>query len=122
MVGTEQESGGRSDVLSASDFVTMPSGKGGTGGGDWGASIGGGGGAKGGDSIDIGTLRTCRKMAEACAGQMAENKFHNMRWQVMSYHRHGEDGMTYLLVGYSQIGFQIQSNITIQAKRDRVPD
>lgn len=72
IVGTELDSGGRSDLLPASDFVAMPSGKGGTGGGDWGrTSIGGGGGAKGGSSIKIGTLRTCRKIAEACAGHMA---------------------------------------------------
>jgi hypothetical protein len=76
IVGTELESGGRSGFLSASDFVAMPRGKGGTGGGDWGASIGGGGGAKGGNCIAIGTLRTCRKMADADAGQMARNKFH----------------------------------------------
>lgn len=73
--GTRLDNRGRSDFLSASDCVVMPRGKAGTGGGEREASIGGGGGAKGGDPIEIGTLRTCRKMAEAEAGQMAESKF-----------------------------------------------
>lgn len=92
IVGTELDSGGRSDFASASDpvVIVISSGKGGTGGGGWEASIGGGGGAKGGNLIEIGTLRTCRKMAEAYAGQMAEINFichdsvscHRLVWKM----------------------------------------
>ena len=75
IVGTELDSDGSSDFLSGSGFVTMSSGKGGTGGRLCEASIGGDGGAKGGNFNETGTLRTCRKMAEAYAGQMAEIGF-----------------------------------------------
>lgn len=97
MVGTELDSGGRSELLSGSGFVVMSRGKGGTGGSDRGESIDGGGGAKGGSFIEIGTLRTCRKMAEADAGQMAENKFHIPWWRVRSSSQF-EDEMAHLLV------------------------
>lgn len=72
MVGTDVDRGGSSSFLLASDFVTMSRGSGGTGGRHCEVSIGGGGGAKGGNLNEIGTLRTCRNMAEACAGQMAK--------------------------------------------------
>ena len=72
MVGTDVDKGGSSGFLQSSDFVTISRGSGGTGGGHWEVSIGGGGGAKGGNFNEIGTLRTCRNMAEACAGQMAK--------------------------------------------------
>jgi hypothetical protein len=86
MIGTELNNGGRSEFPFVSDSDAMPRGKGGTGGVDWEVSIGGGGGAKGGNFIEIGTLRTCRKMAEADAGQMAR-KFiwlssHRQRWKM----------------------------------------
>ena len=71
IVGTELDNGGSSDFPSEPDLVTMPRGRGGTEGGDWEASIDGGGGANGGNFIEMGMLRTCRKIAEACAGQMA---------------------------------------------------
>ena len=77
IVGTELDGGGCSAFPLSSDFVAASRGNGGTGGGLREASIGGGGGAKGGNFNEIGTLRTCRKIAEACAGQMAENKFHS---------------------------------------------
>lgn len=91
-VGTELESGGRSDFSSVSGFVAMPRGRAGTGGGE--VSIGGGGGAKGGNSIEIGTLRTCRKMADACAGQMANGSAIVLRHFVVTL----PNEMTYLLV------------------------
>jgi len=72
IVGTELDNGGSSDFPSSSEFVTMSSGNGGTGGGQWEASTRGGGGANGGNFREIGTLRTCRKIAEAWAGQMAK--------------------------------------------------
>lgn len=66
MVGTEEDRGGSPVFPFSSDFVAISWGNGGTGGV-------GGGGAKGGSFNEIGTLRTCRKMAEAYAGQMAKN-------------------------------------------------
>ena len=76
MVGRELDREGSCVFLLSSAFVAMSRGNGGTGGRLWEASICGGGGAKGGSFNEIGTLRTCRKMAEACAGQMAKNTFH----------------------------------------------
>jgi len=75
IVGTEADREGTPAFLPSFGFVTMSRGNGGTGGGHCGASTGGGGGAKGGNFIEIGTLRTCRNIAEAYAGQMAKNKF-----------------------------------------------
>lgn len=76
IVGTEEDRGGSFVFVSSLGFVTMSRGMDGTGGGLCGASIGGGGGAKGGSFSWTGTLRTCRNMAEAYAGHMAKNKFH----------------------------------------------
>lgn len=75
VVGTEEDKGGSSVFPFSRDFVAILGGNGGTGGGFGEASLGGGGGggAKGGNFNEIGTLRTCRKMAEAFAGQMAKN-------------------------------------------------
>ena len=74
-VGTEEDRGGSSPFVHSLGFVTMSRGIGGTGGRLCEASIGGGGGAKGGNFNWNGILRTCRNMAEACAGQMAKKKF-----------------------------------------------
>ena len=76
MVGTEVDRGGSSAFLLSSHFVTVLRGNDGTGGRLCETSIGGGGGAKGGNFNEIGTLRTCRKMVEAFAGQMAKSEFH----------------------------------------------
>jgi len=75
-VGAEADRRGSSAFLPSPDFVTVSKGSGGTGGRLCEASIGGGGGAKGGNLNENGTFRTCRNMAEAYAGQMAENWFH----------------------------------------------
>ena len=76
IVGTEVDKGGSSAFPPSPAFATMSRGNGGTGGRICEVSIGGGGGAKGGKFNENGTVRTCRKMAEAYAGQMAENRFH----------------------------------------------
>jgi len=70
-IDSDSESESVDGLPGSSVFVTVSRGSGGTGGGLCEASIGGGGGAKGGNFNEIGTLRTCRKMAEAYAGQMA---------------------------------------------------
>lgn len=86
IVGREVDRGGSSAFPFLPDFAAALRGNGGTGGGVFEASIGGGGGAKGGNFNEIGALRTCRKMAEAYAGQMAKNgKSHP------SYHRQSND-------------------------------
>ena len=127
-VGTEEDRGGSSVFTSPLGFVMMSSGMGGTGGGLCGVSIGGGGGAKGGSFNWAGTLRTCRNMAEAYAGQMAKSKFHDTiaRHTSSSAEESKCDirkkWSTHLLVWYSQTGFQTQSNTTTRARRDRVPD
>ena len=75
ILGTEVDKGGSSPFLFSSHFVAVLRGNGGTGGQLCEASIGGGRGANGGNFNEIGALRTCRKMADACAGQMAKNEF-----------------------------------------------
>jgi len=78
IVGTEVDRRGSSVFLISSGFVAMTRGSGGTGGRLCEVSIGGGGGAKGGNLNENGTFRTCRNMAEAYAGQMAEIWFYTM--------------------------------------------
>lgn len=73
-VGTEEDKRGSFAFTSSLGFVTISMGIDGTGGGLCGASIGGGGGAKGGSFNWAGTFRTCRNIADAYAGQIAKNK------------------------------------------------
>ena len=109
MVRTEEDRGGSSLFLPSLGFVTMSRGIGGTGGGLCEASIGGGGGAKGGNFSWNGILRTWRNMAEACAGQMAKNKVCTApyrRQQKEAFGMAGESGRRTRRPGVYKSGFK----------------